>query len=207
MAKSENSEVLHLNNVRLSYLQLVTPTAFQEGQEKKFQATALLDVSDPDHQKIIKDVKRAARDLMNRAYGKDFKPAGLKGVCFGDGNKVTDDDGNVRDGYKDTFYVRLNSKVRPGTANRRGQPVVEGDPQFPYSGAYGNVTCTLWAQNNQFGKRINGNLRAVQFVKDGEAFGAAPVNVEDEFEALEDNSPAEEGFDGSDDPFDDEFDL
>ena len=38
---------------------------------------------------------------------------------------------------------------------------------------------------NEFGKRINANLRAVQFVKDGEAFGVKPVDAEDEFDVLE----------------------
>ncbi len=43
----------------------------------------------------------------------------------------------------------------------------------------------LWYQDNHYGKRINASLRNVQFVKDGEPFGAKPVAPEEDFEALE----------------------
>jgi hypothetical protein len=54
-----------------------------------------------------------------------------------------------------------------------------------YSGCYVNMTVTLWTQDNEYGKRVNANLRAVQFVKDGEAFGVAPVDAEEEFDEVE----------------------
>jgi len=50
----------------------------------------------------------------------------------------------------------------------------------PYAGCYVNMSIRLWAQDNQFGKRVNAQLRAVQFVKDGEAFGDKPVDPQKE---------------------------
>ena len=191
------SEVIKLENVRLSFPRVFTPEAFQEGQDKKFQATFLLDKSDASHAAKIKEIKQAAKKLMVEAYGSDFKPAGLKGVCFGDGDNQTNAEGEVLDGYEGAFFVRSSNTTRPAVANRRGEPVAEGDPQTPYAGAFVNGTVTLWAQDNKFGKRINCNLRGVQFVKDGEAFGQAPVSVESEFDALDDNTPADSG--GGDD--------
>lgn len=41
----------------------------------------------------------------------------------------------------------------------------------PYSGAYGTTLVDIWAQDNAHGQRINGTLMAVQFRKDGDAFG------------------------------------
>ena len=76
------------------------------------------------------------------------------------------------------------------------EPVQEGDQQAPYSGCYVYGSITLWLQNNSYGKKINANLRAVQFERDGEAFGMKPVNAEDEFEPLEGETAAPAG--GSD---------
>jgi hypothetical protein len=43
----------------------------------------------------------------------------------------------------------------------------------------------VWAQDNQYGKRINAALRAVQFVKDGAPFGEGNIDVSQEFTALD----------------------
>ncbi len=182
---SKTSEVIKFENVRLSYAKLFTARPFEEGQTPRFEASFLFDPSNPDHAAKIKEIKIAARNLMVEAFGENFAPRDLRGVCFGDGDKKD----KIPDGYVGMFYVNTANTTRPAVANRTGNPVVEGDPQTPYSGCYVNATITLWAQNNRYGKRINGNLRGVQFVKDGEAFGQAPVSAESEFDALEDNSP------------------
>lgn len=50
-----------------------------------------------------------------------------------------------------------------------------------------NASIELWAQDNkQFGKRINAQLRGVQFLRDGDAFAAGSPASEDEFEDLGD---------------------
>ena len=183
---SKTSEVIKLANVRLSYAKLFTARSFEEGQDPRFEASFLLDPSNPAHAEKINEIKRAAKSLMIEAYGADFSPRDLRGVCFGSGDKKA----KVPEGYKGMFYVTTANKTRPRIVNRAGDPVAEGDAQTPYSGSYVHGTLTLWAQNNRYGKRINGNLRGVQFVSDGEAFGMAPVG-DDEFEALEDNSPVE----------------
>ena len=110
--------------------------------------------------------------------------------CVG-GNTKVDGQGEVKEGYADMWVIGASEFVRPAVANRSGGPVVEGEPQAPYGGSYVNATITLWTQNNKWGKRVNANLRGVQFVKDGDAFGRAPISAEDEFEALEDNTPVD----------------
>jgi hypothetical protein len=88
--------------------------------------------------------------------------------------------------------VRISTPDLPPIVGRQKHPttgtflqLVPGNPGFPYSGCYANVSLTLWTQDSHGRKGINGNLRAVQFVKDGESFrGAAPANPDMEFEAL-----------------------
>jgi len=64
--------------------------------------------------------------------------------------------------------------------NKDKSPVVEADGVI-YSGCYVNAIIDLWAQDNQFGKRINATLLGVQFAYDGDAFasGGSGVSVDD----------------------------
>lgn len=161
------------------------PRSFQEGQSARFQATALLDPTNAEQAKLIEHIKAQAAALCAQA---GLQPSDLDSRCFGMADKHPKK--SKYDGYKGMFYVALSNESRPGVANRAGRPVAEGDPQWPYSGCYANFSFTLWLQNNKFGKKINGNLIAIQFVKDGTAFGRGPVNVEDEFEPLPESTPA-----------------
>jgi len=53
-----------------------------------------------------------------------------------------------------------------------------------YGGAYVNASVQFWAQDNDFGKRINVQLRGLQFNSDGDSFGGggSPASA-DEFAA------------------------
>ena len=179
MAKSPTSDVIALKNVRLSFARLFKPKAFQEGQDPRYEATFLLDPSNADHAATISTIRAQAKKMIeDGGYdAEDFK------LCFGKGDK------KKYDGYKGMIYVSTNNRTRPTVVTRNRTPVQEGEPEAPYSGCYVNGSITLWLQDNKFGKRINANLRAVQFVKDGPAFGVQPVDPEEEFEALGD-SPA-----------------
>ena len=61
--------------------------------------------------------------------------------------------------------------------NRDKTPIAESD-NVVYAGCFVNGIISLWAQDNQFGKRINAQLDGVQFVRDGDAFSDNTVSVE-----------------------------
>lgn len=88
------------------------------------------------------------------------------------------------DGFDGNFFVSTNSKARPTLVDRQGKPVTAADGVI-YSGCYVLGHVVLWAQDNQYGQRINAEVTGVQFLKDGDAFsgGAAPSSV-DEFADL-----------------------
>lgn len=54
-----------------------------------------------------------------------------------------------------------------------------------YPGCIINILIRPWAQNNDFGKKINANLIAVQFVKDGTRIGEAAIDDDDAWEVLD----------------------
>lgn len=206
---SKTSDKITLPNVRLSFLKIDRPEAFEAGQAEKYQATALLDPSDKEHAKVIKLLKSAVADLCKEAYGDipdEIKDEPHDRLPFGLSEKHPKK--KKYDGYEGMFYVASSNTVPPGIANRRAERVGPGEPQFPYSGCYGHMKVSLWAllgaKKVKYGPRIGANLVAIQFVKDGEAFGQGPVNAEEEFEALEDNEPLDGGSEKVDD-FDDDI--
>lgn len=167
--------IIKLENVRLSFPHLFQPHAMEEGQEKKFSATFLLDCERHAAliEKIEKTIDRLALDYFKKKV--PFKR------CLRDGNEKTE-----LEGYGDgTMFLSAARKTRPAVVDRNVSPVTEEDGIF-YAGCYVNATVRLWVQDNKWGKRVNAELRAVQFVKDGDSFGAAPVNAENEFEAVSD---------------------
>ena len=166
--------IIKLENVRLSFPHLFTAHAMEEGQEAKFGAVFLMDSE--KHAALIarieKLIERLALDFWKKKIS--FKS------CLRDGNDKSD-----VDGYGDgVMFISASRKTRPAVVDRLVNPVTEEDGVI-YAGCYVNATLRLWVQDNKWGKRVNAELRAVQFVKDGESFGAAPVNAEEEFTALE----------------------
>lgn len=167
--------IIKLENVRLSFPHLFTPHAMEEGQEKKYGAVFILD--NEKHDKTLtlieKTIERLALDFWKKKM--HFK------TCLRDGNEKPE-----MDGYGDgVMFISASRKTRPAVVDRAVNPITEEDGII-YAGCYVNATIRLWVQDNKWGKRVNAELRAVQFVKDGESFGAGPVNPEDEFASLED---------------------
>lgn len=165
---------IKLSNVRLSFPALHRPKAGPDGGEPKFSATFLLDKKTDAAQ--IKQLQ----DAIDSLIASELKGKRPKGVCLHDGSEKPE-----TDGYGDSvMYVSASSKTRVPLVDRNLTPLTEDDNK-PYAGCYVNASIRLWAQDNQYGKRINAALRAVQFVKDGNSFGEGSVDVEREFAALD----------------------
>ena len=114
---------------------------------------------------------------MPRLLNSNVKiPAGKS--CLKDGDE------SEYDSYENTMSFKAAANKRPTVINRDKTPLAEDDNVI-YAGCYVNAIVDIWIQNNGYGKRANANLYGVQFVKDGESFGAGPVDVSDEFEELE----------------------
>jgi hypothetical protein len=86
-------------------------------------------------------------------------------------------------------YIKVSSKKKIPVVDRDLTPLEEADDK-PYGGCYCNVSLRLYAQDNEYGKHINVQLRGVQFVKDGERFGGDNTfDPDKEFDNLEDDAP------------------
>lgn len=181
--KEESKQLgrVRITNARLSYPALFKPKAFGKNKEgdKKYQASFIIDPSTREGKILCERIEDAIEDVKHAKWGK--KPPKLKGkICFLEGDG---DDGEEFDGM---MVLRSNNIKRPKVFDRSKLEVEEGDDEAPYGGCYVDGIVTIWAQDNEFGQRINGSLEAVRFRKHGEAFGAAPVSA-DEFDDLDDD--------------------
>jgi hypothetical protein len=171
---------IRLDNVRLAFPQLWKAVQVNGEGEPAFSASLLLS---PGH-KALAVLEKAFEQIATEKWG-------AKGAAILKTMKATDKlclhDGNLKssyDGFPGNFFVSARSKVRPTVVNRDRTPLTQEDGK-PYSGCYVTASIELWPQDNKFGKRINAQLRGVQFYADGDAFAGGSMPAEaDEFEDM-----------------------
>ena len=182
------SKKIMLRNARLSYEHIFKAVAFEEGQEPKYSATFII----PKDHPALPAVKRAMFEAGQESFAADFGKAGSwpRGYTCSlkDADKDTDSMGDVlaekNPAYKGCYILEANSTRRPVILNRDKSAVTEDDGVI-YSGCY--VNASLAASGYTFGKvkkGVKAYLNGVQFVKDGERFGADATN---DFDALDDD--------------------
>lgn len=158
-------------NVRLSFPSLFQHAVFGESSTGKYEATFILDKA--RHLDVIEKIKTEIARLMKEELKGKIPP---DKICLKDGDE------SEREGYQGAYSIKASTKKRPLVIDRDKSPLTEEDNRI-YAGCYVNAIFSLWAQNNQYGKRINAQLDGVQFVKDGEPFGDSGVSVS-EFDAF-----------------------
>ena len=164
---------IKLLNVRLSFPDLFKPKSVM-GSDPKYGAAFLLDKKDDADQ--IELIEKAIKEVTDEKFPKGA-PKGLK-TCLHEGAE------KAYDGYHaGNMYISSSCTLRPTVIDRDRAPLAADDGK-PYAGCYCNVVLRLWAQDNQYGKRINAQLQGVQFSKEGEQFGVEAFNPEEHFDAL-----------------------
>jgi hypothetical protein len=166
---------IHLKNVRLAFPQLWEPKQVNGQGEPAYSASLLLSPDDPQA-----DTVNALIDKVGEArWGAKAKTvlATLRGT-----DKVALHDGDTKaeyTGFEGMYFISARSKVAPLVINSDRTPLLANSGR-PYAGCYVNAIVELWAQDNQFGKRVNASLKGIQFWRDGEAFaGTPPANIDD----------------------------
>ncbi len=171
---------LLLRDVRLAFPSIWKATSPAGGGEAAFSASFLL----PPTHKQLPEIKKA---MLSVATEKWASKASAIYKALEASDKLALHDGDTKseyDGFEGNLFVSTRSKTRPTVFDGQRNELSEADGK-PYSGCYVNASIELWAQDNQFGKRINAQLRGVQFLRDGDAFagGSRPADA-DEFDEL-----------------------
>ena len=189
----QSDNIIMLTNVRAAFLTVFVATAVNDGDKKSFSASFLMP---PDHPDVAK-LRAAITEVANAKWG-DKAAEYLRGMIAGD--KVCLHNGDTKsqyDGFPGNLFVSARSFRRPLAIAQDKSQITEADGKL-YSGCYVNAQIALWAMDNNWGKRVNAQLRGVQFLRDGDAFGGGAVANEDEFETVDDSTDGEVPTTGSD---------
>jgi hypothetical protein len=150
---------------------------------------------DSDAAKVAKDaLTQAAQETFGANWQAIVGAMEKTKKCVRRGDDNLTKDGAVRDGYGGKLYLVARNKAKPLLIGPRkgadGQfPVLTEADGKPYGGCYVNVKVDIKAMKakDRIPNQIYATLLTVQFVADGEAFGAAPGTSEgfDEVEGAE----------------------
>ena len=165
-----------LNNVRISFPSLFRKATFN-GEETKFGATFL--IGKKEGKATIDEIDAAIKGIMREDL-KGTKLAPDK-ICFKDGDNID------YAGYAGNMSIKASSTKRPIVIDRDKSPLTEDDNRI-YAGCRVNAVIELWAQNNNYGKRINASLLGVQFFKNDEPFADGNKGSLSDFEAFEEET-------------------
>jgi len=185
MSETKSLGLIHLSNVRASYLYcfepfVARPTAQNPNPKPVFTCHFLMAPNHPDLARVAATIEAvgSAKQWKGGAQWAGVKE-GLKGqdkLCLhrGDISKAGQPE------YAGLFYISGNNQRRFTVVDADRTPLTAKDGK-PYSGCYVNAIIDIYAQDNDFGKRINATITGIQFVRHGDSFGggAAPAAPEE----------------------------
>lgn len=172
-----------LEKVRLAFPTLNEPEQFNGEGKPRYSATLLLEKNSPNHKACVAALRAAAA----AKWGEAKADAAVKSLTAG--LKVALADGDLKsqyDGFDGMMFVSAHSQAAnpPRLLDGQRKELPRNTPMI-YAGCYVNASIEFWGQDNQYGKRINAQLRGVQFHSDGDSFGAGSAASPDEFGTVE----------------------
>ena len=186
------SEIIYLSNARLSFPTLVEPKASVANGPLKYSADLIVDQA--TMATIMQKVGEVAAEKWKEhaAAVLQLIQGDRKQRCYGNGNERIDKKTfKPYLGYEGMYYCSANNDDRPQMIALDGKPVDPSNTMASlalarklYGGCYVNAAIDLWAQDNKHGRAIRAKLIAVQFLKDGEAFGEGAADVSNLFGAV-----------------------
>lgn len=161
--------------VRLSYVNVFTPYAHNEGSEPKYSVTVLLPKSDTETYKRIQDALNSAIDEGVSTKWGGVKPAKINiPIHDGDGERPSDGEpfGEECKGHW-VFTASAKAEYPPEIVDKNCNPII--NQSEVYSGMYGRVNVSFFAYNFSGKKGIGCGLGPIQKLRDGEPLANRPT--------------------------------
>lgn len=178
---------LKLSNVRLAFPTLFEAKTVNGEGKPAFSASLLIDPADPQ----VKAINAAIEAVAKEKWGAKAD-AMLKQMRAADKTALHNGDLKASyDGFPGNLYISARNPMRPTVVAQDKTPLVEADGK-PYAGCYVHAVVELWAQDNNYGKRVNATLMGVQFFKDGDSFTGGGVASEDDFDDVSAGATADD---------------
>lgn len=190
-----------LKNVRLSFPDLwKAGKPMNEGDTPKYGGQFIFDEGSEADTAAKAAFITSAKETFGANWEAIVKSMEKSKKCIRTGDDNLTKEGTIRDGYAGKKYVVARNKTKPliigGRKDASGNfPVLTEESGKPYGGCYVNVKVDIKAMKakEKIPNQVYATLLTVQFVGDGEAFGAAPGTAEgfDEVEGAADESSAD----------------
>ena len=188
------AELLMLNNVRLSFPQLVEPRASTANPEavKKYSADFIMT---PDHPGFAAFMRAFQTDAVEKwkEHAQQVMTiinSDRKLRCYAQGaEKINFKTFEPYDGYEGMVAITANNVNAPQMIKADGKPT-ENTMEYQqfarklYGGCYVNAVVKPWLQENKHGRGVRCDLVAIQFCADGEAFGEGSTDASSLFGAV-----------------------
>lgn len=190
--------ILEGNNIwikraRLSFPDLAKPKTqtYKDGSTStKYGATALMEPGSPDYAELGQLISKVAAEKWpaDAAAVMQMINNDKKLRCYGPGEeKVSQKTFKPYEGYEGMVFLGGSSDTQPQLIGTDGQPLppTANLNQLFNGGNYCSFIFNIWGQDNTHGKAIRCNLVAVQFLEEGESFGAPAIDATGVFQQVE----------------------
>lgn len=189
MSTNQPTGRILLKNVRLAFPNLFEPTTVAGEGKPRYSATLLIPADHPQLDEI-----RAKQDAVAKEKWRDKAAAITKGLEKQDKMGLHDGDTKSKyDGFPGNFFISAAAQENapPTVIDRDRSPLSERSGR-PYAGCFVNASIEFWAQDNNYGQRVNAQLRGIQFFADGDSFSAGRPADADEFEEVTEGAEADD---------------
>lgn len=168
--------------VRLSFVHLFKPYAFQPGQDEKFSTTILLPKTDTaTKQRIDAAIAAAKQKGATGSWNGVVPPVVPDPIWDGDGVKQDGTPFGPECKGHWVFTARSSADYPPEVVDRMGNPII--NQTDIYSGCYARVNVEFWPYNFNGKKGVGCSLGPVQKLRDGEALGGSAPTAAQAFGA------------------------
>lgn len=177
---------------RLAFATIREAEKYQGTGKPRFSGTVLFSKED------TKQLKKAESAMLAAATAKWAAKGAAFVASLREAQKTALTNGDLKheyDGFEGHWAVAAHTPENtPMTLVDRTARKLDKDTQtMIYSGCDVNMIVDFWAQDNEYGKRINAQLSGIQFVADNTPFAGGTAAGSSEFEELDE--PETGGFD------------
>lgn len=206
MANFSSSKSVILKGVRLTWLDAFKPGEGMNGGPPKYKVSALI-IPGSENATLAKNAMvEAAKGLWAANAINVIQSMAANNKALRNGNDKLNEDGSVREAYKDMLFISASNKMKPQvvgpkkhngnfvTITEEGRGMVNGidvtdqlgwEVKVPYRGCYCNIKVQFVAGKSFKGgngeiipNQVYAKIEAIQFVADGEAFGSGPTSAD-----------------------------
>lgn len=151
---------------RLSYVNVVTPRAAQQGGEPKYSVTLLIPKSDvATKADIDASIQAAAQEAVSKVWG-GVRPPQIR-VPIYDGDGVRPSGVPFGEECRGHWVITASTKLKPQVVGMDNINV-ELAPSDIYSGMYGRATIRFFGYSNSGNKGVGCGLGNIMKTRDGE---------------------------------------